>query len=72
MSGPFAGTIKELCGQRFRKCVESPQRWIESPKIRIIARLMNLKRMDDTNRRSEKDPTFRRRIIEEFKNLSNN
>lgn len=20
MSGPFAGTIKELCGQRFRKC----------------------------------------------------
>lgn len=52
--------------------VESPQRWIESLKIRIIAQLMNLKCMDDTNRRSEKDPTFRRRIIEEFKNSSNN
>lgn len=71
MSGPFAATIKELCGQRFRKC------------CRIAAEMdrvsqdsnncsVNEPEMDDTNRRSEKDPTFGRRIIEEFKNSSNN
>lgn len=63
---------KSFAGNVSGSVVESPQRWIESPKIRIIVRLMNLKRMDDTNGRSEKDPTFRRRIIEEFKNSSNN